>query len=124
MPGHTRAGSPRKPARITGCPVKRSGNTRHAPARAGTRTARYWGDDFDDAGKHTVPRSKHGTMPVRSFPPNQFGLFEMLGHVLQWTKDCWNENYSAGLPADAAARTTGDCGRRVLRGGSWNDQQS
>jgi formylglycine-generating enzyme required for sulfatase activity len=88
-------------------------------ARAGTQTARYWGDDFDDTGKHTVPRGKNGTMPVKSFPPNKFGLFDMLGHVWQWTGDCWNADYGGDLPADEASRTTGDCGRRVVRGGSW-----
>ena len=35
-----------------------------------------------------------------------------------WTEDCWNENYH-NAPGDGSAWTTGDCGRRVLRGGSW-----
>jgi formylglycine-generating enzyme required for sulfatase activity len=91
-------------------------------ARAGARTARYWGDDFDDGGEHTVPRDRYGTMPVRSFPPNNFGLFDMLGHVWQWTEDCWNVDYSGGFPADETPMTIAGCGGpRVLRGGSWYD---
>jgi formylglycine-generating enzyme required for sulfatase activity len=42
----------------------------------------------------------------------------MLGNVYEWTADCWNENH-AGAPPDGSARLSGDCTRRVLRGGSW-----
>ena len=93
-------------------------------ARAGTRTARYWGDWGDDFvdGRDTVPRDRKSTVPVKSFRPNQFNLHDMLGHVWQWTEDCWNDSYAGNLPAYETARiTTGDCGRRVLRGGSWSD---
>ncbi len=33
-------------------------------------------------------------------------------------EDCWNEK-NAGNPANGSARASGDCGSRVLRGGSW-----
>ena len=56
---------------------------------------------------------------VGSFPPNQFGLHDMLGNVMNWTEDCWNANYS-GAPTDGTAWRSGDCGRRVVRGGSWD----
>lgn len=59
------------------------------------------------------------TAPVGSFAANAFGLHDMLGNVWEWTADCWNENLS-GLPTDGSARTSGDCSRRVLRGGSWS----
>ncbi|MHB1207989.1 MAG: formylglycine-generating enzyme family protein, partial [Rhodospirillaceae bacterium] len=38
----------------------------------------------------------------------------------EWTADCWNENYT-GAPADGSAWTAGDCGKRVMRGGSWSN---
>ena len=41
-----------------------------------------------------------------------------LGNVWEWTQDCWNESYSSA-PPDGTAWTSGDCSRRVLRGGSW-----
>jgi len=44
----------------------------------------------------------------------------MIGNVWEWTADCWNENLS-GVPTDGSARTSGDCARRVLRGGSWSN---
>jgi sulfatase modifying factor 1 len=58
------------------------------------------------------------TAPVGSFLPNPFGLHDMLGNVQEWTEDCWNDNLK-GMPRDGKARTTGDCSRRVVRGGSW-----
>jgi len=42
----------------------------------------------------------------------------MVGNVWAWTEDCWNDNYR-GAPADGSAWTSGDCGRRVVHGGSW-----
>lgn len=90
-------------------------------ARAGTPTARYWGDDFLDERNDTIIRSHNGTMPVKSHKPNQFGLYDMLGHVWQWTEDCWNDNYLHNFPDNEVPVAIGDCNRRITRGGSWND---
>ena len=108
-------------------------------ARAGTTTARYFSDnpaefcrytnvgDLDyseqhpgDSGVNRACRDGYAfTSPVGSFPPNQFGLYDMLGNVLNWTEDCSNANYN-GAPTDGTAWQSGDCGRRVVRGGSWD----
>ena len=112
-------------------------------ARAGTQTARYWGETperqclfangYDATGsqEHTfgwefAPCSdgKAGTAAVKSFDPNGFGLHDMLGNVWEWTQDCWNGNHS-GAPLDGRAREQGVCALRMLRGGSWyNDPAS
>ena len=42
----------------------------------------------------------------------------MIGNAREWVEDCWNETYE-GAPKDGSAWASGDCGRRVLRGGSW-----
>ena len=108
-------------------------------ARAGTTAARYWGNDPDAACKSAnvydrTSKSKNGydwthhectdghahTAPVGSFRSNDFGLYDVLGNVFEWLEDCWNDSYS-GVPTDGTAWTAGDCGLRVLRGGSWDN---
>jgi formylglycine-generating enzyme required for sulfatase activity len=58
------------------------------------------------------------TVRVDSFEPNPFGLYQVHGNVWEWTEDCWNDSYR-GAATDGSALTTGDCGLRALRGGSW-----
>jgi formylglycine-generating enzyme required for sulfatase activity len=91
-------------------------------ARAGTTTAYYWGDDTgkgnancDGCGSQWDAKQ---TSPVGSFAANQFGLYDMAGNVLQWVQDCYRGNYD-GAPTDGSAWTSGACGNRVIRGGSW-----
>ena len=96
-------------------------------ARAGTQTARYWGESesgqcrygngYDDTAP--CPDGYEYTAPVGSFQPNPFGLYDVLGNVWEWTEDCWNYDYS-GAPPDGSAWGLGDCSPRVLRGGSWS----
>ena len=45
----------------------------------------------------------------------------MHGNVWEWCQDCWNDNYY-NAPGDGTAWTTGNCSRRVVRGGSWNSE--
>jgi formylglycine-generating enzyme required for sulfatase activity len=99
-------------------------------ARAGTTTpyyfgfelntgeANYDGVDYPDAGSPGIYRQT--TTPVGSFPPNAFGLTDMEGDVWEWTEDCWNADYR-GAPSDGSARASGDCNRRVVRGGAFNN---
>ncbi|MBM3568884.1 MAG: hypothetical protein FJX46_09030 [Alphaproteobacteria bacterium] len=56
--------------------------------------------------------------PVGSYPPNAFGLHDIIGNVFEWTEDCWNAGYD-GAPAAAVSWRAGHCANRVLRGGSW-----
>jgi formylglycine-generating enzyme required for sulfatase activity len=60
------------------------------------------------------------TSEVGKYPANPFGLYDMHGNVWEWVEDCWNESYK-GAPDDGSAWTTGDCARRVARGGSWGN---
>ncbi len=62
---------------------------------------------------------RQATVPVNSFSPNPFGLYNVHGNVWEWMQDCWSETYN-GAPTDGSAWTTGDCRLRVLRGGSWS----
>lgn len=94
-------------------------------ARAGTTTAYYWGDgrnkgkaNCDGCGSEWDNKQ---TAPVGSFAPNPFGLYDMAGNVLQWTEDCYHENYERA-PINGTAWKTGlpgACDVRMMRGGSW-----
>ena len=58
------------------------------------------------------------TAPVGSYRANAFGIYDMIGNVFEWVTDCWNDNYDKA-PLDGTAWVDGDCGHRILRGGSW-----
>ena len=92
-------------------------------ARVGTTTRYSWGDGIghnrancDGCGSRWDNRR---TAPVGSFPANPRGLHDVHGNVWEWVADCWNENYR-GAPSDGSAWMSGECSRRVVRGGSWN----
>ena len=91
-------------------------------ARAGTTTAYPWGDEIGKGNANCdgcgSKWDKRETSPVGSFNPNVFGLFDMHGNVWQWTEDCYEDSLNV-LPTEGIARTSGNCSRRVVRGGSW-----
>jgi len=90
-------------------------------ARGGTMTTFPFGNDAKqlDGFAWFSANSSYKTHPVGEKRPNNFGLHDMLGNVWEWVQDCWNENYE---PASVVGNTweTGDCSRRLLRGGSWD----
>ena len=106
-------------------------------ARAGTSTARYWGESSDAQcryanGADETARRYHSNLPVEAcddghyhtalvgtYTANAFGLYDVLGNVWEWTQDCWIDNYS-NISGDGSARESGDCSKRVFRGGSWS----
>lgn len=76
------------------------------------RTLLDWPDTLncEDSYPYAVPGGYFGD--------NGFDLYDMIGNAAEWVQDCWNPNHQAA-PRDARARNSGDCTRRVVRGGSW-----
>ena len=98
-------------------------------ARAGTATPFWWGSsitpeqaNYDGelcvCGGGSKGEWPQKTLPVKSFEPNPWGLYQVHGNAWTWVEDCWHDNYS-GAPTDGSAWTSGECRSRVLRGGSW-----
>jgi len=106
--------------------------------RAGTSTARFWGDSPDLAcrfanvhDKTSRDRFSFGwschecvdgyavAAPVGRFPANRFDLSDMLGHVSDWCHDSYDTD--AYRQADRNGPGTPEGGKaRVFRGGSWD----
>jgi formylglycine-generating enzyme required for sulfatase activity len=93
-------------------------------ARFGDRQETWAGtSDERELEQYAVFHRNSGgkTAKVGSKQPNAFGLYDLSGNVGEWVEDCWHKNYQ-GAPTDGSAwlkENGGDCGRRVVRGGSW-----
>jgi len=90
-------------------------------ARAGTTSTYWWGKDVGKANancENCDVTALRKTLPTGSFRPNGFGLYDTAGNAYEWVEDCWNDNY-AKAPKDGSAWLSGQCGQRVLRGGSF-----
>jgi len=90
-----------------------------AAARAGATTRYPWGDNFDPRRANTWTLPTHATArpqadgweftaPVRSFPPNAWGFYDVIGNVFEFCADL-----PPRLPQKATQPLTS------ARGGSW-----
>ena len=116
-------------------------------AWGGREGAEYaWGDELTPGGRHmanvwqgdfphhnTVSDGFEYTAPVRSFPPNGYGLFQVTGNVWEWTSD-WYQDHMDGQPdhpcctidnprgprreASVDPRDPAGIARKVMKGGS------
>ena len=75
-----------------------------------------------------------GAAPVKSYPPNGYGLYDMSGNVAEWTSTAWEkannnivhdlngQNYRRTPERGPEAKATDKSfKRKVIRGGSWKD---
>jgi formylglycine-generating enzyme required for sulfatase activity/serine/threonine protein kinase len=88
-------------------------------ARAGTESAYWWGNTVN-AGRANCEgcggRAKLRTLPVQTFSPNAFGLYDTAGNAFEWTCSAYAGSYAGQEQQCAAAGAAAD---RVMRGGSW-----
>ncbi|HRH74596.1 MAG TPA: formylglycine-generating enzyme family protein [Zoogloea sp.] len=81
--------------------------------RAGTKTAYSFGDRFDSTQANVGSK---GTMPVKAYPPNPWGFYQMHGNVYEWCSDVARP-YGPGSVTDPDGGQND--GGRALRGGAW-----
>jgi len=83
--------------------------------RAGTTTPFNTGTGITNREASFRDKTAGKIMPVGSFKPNAWGLYDMHGNVSEW---CWDlfGDYSSGLQTDPVGASSG--AKRVLRGGS------
>ena len=117
-------------------------------ARGGLDGAEFaWGNELTRGGRHmaniwqgnfptqnTCEDGHARTSPVAAFPPNGYGLHDMIGNVWEWTADWWSNKHDADAPkaccvpqnprGGAEAESLDPCQpdvripRKVLKGGS------
>jgi sulfatase modifying factor 1 len=113
-------------------------------ARGGRDRQTYpWGNELNPKGKwmantfqghfpdkNTSADGYAGVAPVASFPPNDFGLYDMSGNVWQWVSDWYRPDYYAQLgreevasnpqgPSDSFDPQEPGVTKRVQKGGSY-----
>jgi formylglycine-generating enzyme required for sulfatase activity len=89
-------------------------------ARAGTQTQYWWGSEIGTNRANcwdcATQKDDKMTVPVGSFSPNPFGLYEMVGNVREWTCSAYENKYNG---AEQRCADKNDRKSRQLRGGSW-----
>lgn len=111
-------------------------------ARAGTATARYWGNNPDIScgyanvadvtqsgpvqwpNMHNCQDGHFFATKVGSLRANNFGLHDMLGNVWEWTCSRYEEKYSGGEALCIPQNAIGDEVFIAIRGGAWNADPS
>ena len=92
-------------------------------ARGGLEGKRFaWGDRIDRNLANFLPepgqKAQLGTTPCRSYPPNGYGLFDMIGNVWEWVQDWYDAAYYSTTPS-RNPEGPGQGSLRLVRGGAW-----
>ena len=95
----------------------------------GQRLAKYWDGHFPEDNR--APPGLERTAPVRSYPANAFGLYDLIGNIWEWTSDWYSDAADRGasccgspdrerraMDASADPASPVVMPRRVLKGGS------
>ncbi|XP_033822697.1 formylglycine-generating enzyme [Periophthalmus magnuspinnatus] len=99
--------------------------------RGGLKDRLYpWGNKLTPKGQHYAnlwqgqfPSENTGedgfvkTSPVMSFPPNGFGLYDMVGNAWEWTSDWWTVHHTTDRQSNPTGPASGS--DKVKKGGSY-----
>jgi len=85
-------------------------------ARGGLRGMKYPNGDSISPSETNYDGSD--TVRVRSYSPNGYGLYDMVGYIWQWCSDLYNKNYFKNC-SSRSPQGPSSGSFRVLRGGSW-----
>uniref|UniRef100_A0A4W4FBR9 Sulfatase-modifying factor enzyme-like domain-containing protein n=2 Tax=Electrophorus electricus TaxID=8005 RepID=A0A4W4FBR9_ELEEL len=81
----------------------------------GLHYANLWQGDFPN--HNTAEDGYFHTSPVKSFPANKFGLYDMVGNAWEWTADWWNVHHTRDQQRNPKGPETGT--EKVKKGGSY-----
>jgi formylglycine-generating enzyme required for sulfatase activity len=82
--------------------------------RAGTQTAYAFGNQIT---QKDAALGLQQSVPVKSYRPNRWGLYDMHGNVWEWCEDWYDEQLRGGVDPKGPPQGV----RRVIRGGGWRD---
>ena len=101
-------------------------------ARGGLSDKNYpWGNEAPAPSRANYGKNVGTTMPVGEYPPNAFGLYDVVGNVAEWCLDAWDADFYTEAPQEnpfaglkSRDTTLEDFqtikGLRVVRGGAWS----
>jgi formylglycine-generating enzyme required for sulfatase activity len=84
-------------------------------ARAGSQASRY--GDIGQIAWYAA-NSENQTHEVAQKQPNAWGLYDVLGNVLEWTAVWYTDKYSGSSETDPHGPASGQA--QALRGGAWD----
>jgi len=93
-------------------------------ARGGLKNMDYpWGNSLTPSHANYHRPGTEGTRPVGSYPPNGYGLHDMVGNVVEWVHDIYDQDYyRKSYNKNPQGPEKGRF--RVIRGGGWHSGPS
>ena len=82
----------------------------------GRHRCNVWQGDFPR--ENTLKDGYFSTAPAHMFPPNEFGLRNVIGNVWEWCQDTWSIDHQTSGPKKNSIKTPLDK-RKVAKGGSF-----
>ncbi len=104
-------------------------------ARGGTTTPHFWGNERADCSRAVMDPGKRGDLnretdgcwrdlswPRNSFPPNPFGLYDVIGGTSEWVMDWYDADSHTTHYAQGKLTGPAEGTKKVIKGGSWDEK--